>query len=559
MYSDRSLQKIHIESPVGSEELCHDVSTEEQLKDVPEELLSGDPNRPLKYVDNSGNSYSYVLKPMSYCVFAILLLEGLERLSYYGISYTLTAYLKGTYDDEWNAGYDPVKAASLTQISTAIAYTAPFIGAIVADGFIGTYWTIVLFTGLVYIPGLLLAALSAYPQGVSDTFPVLMVNIAFMAFYPLGAGAIKACVNVLGANQFHAVLQSEQLSNYYVSFYMLINIGALAGGISLPIVCQMGGINVFYAYLVPVICLTLGLVLFVAFTKRYVLLKPQGSVILQSVFAGASSLASCPPSLEKTKIENGGRFESIFVEKVKIMGCLFPLMMYIVPFNIIYGQMLSVYIIQGSVMKSAAFIDASWMQNFDALAVLIFGYLIGSVLYPALEKRGIHLHMMTKFSIGTFLGCCSMGSAIAVDYAMKSHYASTGEMISVLWQAPAFMFVGAGEIFAISSAYEAAYRLSPDGFKAFGSAINLFFIGGVANYISTAILNGCSSFFVDNSGNDKLKTMGQYYEATVVYYLWILFGLGILGGLICLAPFSKRFYSYVERKTEQVALASLDN
>jgi len=560
--SSGHLGKVYAESNPGELEEnrssdakdLENVHHEEQLAYVDPKYLSGDPNRPLKTVDNSGNVYTYVLNPFTYCVFFILILEALERLSYYGVSYTQTSYLSGHYSDTWSAGFSSVESASLTQTSTAIAYTAPFLGAIIADGFIGTYWTIAIFTGLVYIPGLLLIALTAYPFLLGDTFPTTLIRVALMVLYPLGAGCIKSCVNVLGAQQFHP-LQKLALEQYYVQFYMFINIGALVGGIAIPIMCQQGDEFVFYAYLIPVVCLSVGLAIFVLGSGRYVKPKPQGSVILESVGAACRSLTVCPPSLERMKLSNGGRYEEAFVEKVKVMGALFLLMLYIVPFNMIYGQMLSVFIIQGNNMLPAGFIDASMMQNFDAISVLISGWLIGGYFYPFLAKRGIHLHMMTKFAIGTGFGVAAILCAIIVDYQIHSEYEKTGGQISVMWQIFSFMLVGTGEIFAISSAYEAAFNLSPDGFKSFGSAINLFFLGGIANYISTGILNACSSFFLSASGDDNLDTIEKYSESQVYKYMWILFGIAVAGVIVPMLPWSRQFYSFIERKSARIAQA----
>uniref|UniRef100_A0A7S2S5E9 Peptide transporter n=1 Tax=Mucochytrium quahogii TaxID=96639 RepID=A0A7S2S5E9_9STRA len=553
------VRKVDLENPhivanagLDDQEDLEDIHHEEQLQFLDAKYLSGDPKRPLKNTDNAGNVYTYVLNPFAYCVMFILILEALERLSYYGVSYTQTSYLSGHYDAEWNAGFDSVASASLTQTSTAIAYTAPFVGAIIADGFIGTYWTIALFTAFVYIPGLLLIALTAYPFLLGSTFPTTVIRVALMAFYPIGAGALKSCVNVLGAQQFHP-LQKLAIEKYYVRFYMFINIGALVGGIIIPIICQGGGVDVFYAYMIPVVCLSLGLLVFVLGTSRYVRPKPQGSVILQTVGAACRSLTVCPPSLEKMKETNGGRYEDCFVEKVKVMGALLLLMCYIVPFNIIYSQMLSVFIIQGNNMIPAGFIDASMMQNFDAISVLLSGWLIGSFLYPYLAKRGIVLHMMTKFAIGTAFSVVAILCAIIVDYQIHSVYASTGGQISVMWQIFSFFLIGVGEIFLISSAYEAAFKLSPDGFKAFGSAINLFFIGGVANYISTALLNACNGYFLAANGDSDLDTIQKYSEAHVYNYMWILFGIAVAGVIACLLPWSRDFYSFIESKSSHIA------
>lgn len=71
------------------------ISSPSQLKALPEEFMSSDPDRPLLHVDECDNEYHYYLDPMRRAVFFILLVEMLERFSFYGINYTMTAYLTG--------------------------------------------------------------------------------------------------------------------------------------------------------------------------------------------------------------------------------------------------------------------------------------------------------------------------------------------------------------------------------------------------------------------------------------------------------------------------------
>lgn len=80
------------------------ISSPSHLKSLPSEFLSEDYlrssapsklSRPLLHIDEYGNEYKYFLMPMSMAVVYILLVEMLERFSFYGINYTTTAYLTG--------------------------------------------------------------------------------------------------------------------------------------------------------------------------------------------------------------------------------------------------------------------------------------------------------------------------------------------------------------------------------------------------------------------------------------------------------------------------------
>jgi proton-dependent oligopeptide transporter, POT family len=134
------------------------VHTKQDLALLPDKYLSDDPQRPL-YL----HPFKYALKPLYYSVLFILIVEGLERFTYYGINTTQTAFLIGTYDQVWNANLTSVQAASYTSASIGIAYTAPFLGGILADGLLGEYWCIILGVAGLYIPGLVLIALTTFP------------------------------------------------------------------------------------------------------------------------------------------------------------------------------------------------------------------------------------------------------------------------------------------------------------------------------------------------------------------------------------------------------------
>jgi len=59
-----------------------------------------DKTRPLINTDTSGNTHTYALNPLTYSVFLILVLELLERFSFYGVFMTQTNYLTGSYSND---------------------------------------------------------------------------------------------------------------------------------------------------------------------------------------------------------------------------------------------------------------------------------------------------------------------------------------------------------------------------------------------------------------------------------------------------------------------------
>lgn len=168
-----------------------DVHSLEQLDQIPEEFLNiNNPKRPLLNTDAKGRVYTYPLNPLFYSVFLILILELLERFSFYGLYMTQTNFLTGSYNDEWNANMSSMDAASLVSLSTAVAYTVPFVGGLLADSYLGDYKTILLGTAVFYLPGLLLIAASTTPNWLLGTeeFNVKAYKVALLFFWPIGTG-----------------------------------------------------------------------------------------------------------------------------------------------------------------------------------------------------------------------------------------------------------------------------------------------------------------------------------------------------------------------------------
>mmetsp|Transcript_13069 Transcript_13069/g.21485 ORF Transcript_13069/g.21485 Transcript_13069/m.21485 type:complete len:737 (+) Transcript_13069:46-2256(+) len=531
------------------------ISHPSHLTSLPPELKSTNPHRPLLHIAPSGHTYTYYLNPMMQSVILILLVEMLERFSFYGINYTTTAYLTGEYNEEWNADMTSIQASSYVSISTAVAYTTPFLGAMLADNLLGEYTTIIMGCCLCYIPGLVLIALTTLPNTILGLmeFNVKAIQWGLLVLWPIGTGTVKACVNVFGAKQFHPILQSSLIERYYVNFYMCINIGALTGGVVVPIVAQW---DVTWAYCIPVIVLVVGVSLFLLGGRRYVKPVPRYDVgywMRDVVFGGEGggggrSSSSSRSQRDKMKEEQQLLQQSSHngpADKVGI-GTVLLLSSLVIPFNIAYAQMATSFIVQGSVMKSWGMIDAPMMNNADAISVLAFGYIIGNIIYPELNRRQIKIPTTYKFAIGSAFGAAAVGCAIITDYQIHRVYEERGEAISILWQSFPYFLIGIGEIFAVSAAYEVAFTVAPAKKKSLASAANLFMVGGAPNVFCIYLYNACRSWFLNAKGLAHIHKLSDYASAKVVNYFWLLEAIAMFGVIVNLLPPVKNWVAAVE-------------
>ena len=475
-----------------------------------------DCHRPLLHTDANGQIYTYALNPLYYSVYLILVLELLERFSFYGLYMTQTNFLTGSYDTEWNANLTSMDAASLVSLSTAMAYTAPFVGGMLADRILGDYKTILLGFVIFYLPGVFVIASSTTPTWWlgKETFNVTAYKVALLLLWPLGTGTVKAVVNIFGARQYHPILQRSMIESFYVRFYMIINVGACLGFIIMPIVARH---NITIAYIIPLVLLFIALVFFIAGSTRYVNAIPGKYIMVEKKESNKSS--------SSTEEGNNDNQEPNFLDVAKI--CLL-----IVPFCIVYQQAPTTFMVQGAVMDPfLGVIEAPSMDILDTLSVLICGYFVSSHLYPYLATNNIKFATGYKFALGCAFAACAILWTILVESMIHVEFARTGKKVNVIWTAPSYILIGAGELFAISACYEVAFTASPANKKAFACAFNLFCIGGVPSLVSLALFRICGPWFQANDGSGNIGTIDKYSEAKVGNYFWVLFWI-IIAGLI---------------------------
>ena len=500
--------------------------------------------RPLRHVDDRGNVYTYMLQPYKYIIPLILVVEMIERFTYYGVYYTQTLYLTGVYNSKWNANYTSIEAASLVSLSTAVAYTTPFIGAYLSDKLLGDYYSIVFGATCLYLPGLLLVALTSIPHLFgSHSFNTTALNIAILGLWPLGTGIVKSVVNVFGARQYHPLVQNAFIESYYVNFYTSINIGALVGISVLPIIAQH---HVTTAYLIPVVLLSWGIIAFISGTKHYVISPPRG----------ASCSDVCGSKSKASTITPPAPFATTTIPLTTILR----ISLLIVPFCIAYSQMPTTFIIQGAVMNKAMYglIDAASINIIDNISVLTFGTIMSSYIYPYLIQKNYKLATTHKFAIGSFFGLLSLLWALIVEMMIRTTYDNTGQQISVLWQAPSYILIGIGEIFAVSAAYEAAFVASSPSTKALASAINIFCVGGLPNLFCIFLYKYCAHWFRNTrDGSTNLTHVSDYVTAHIDKYFEVLVLILMIGIVLNVLPAVRKFVENTEQRAIDIVKTPL--
>ena len=440
--------------------------------------------RSVAWTDSTGTTHNYYQRPLLKVCSFILIQEMCERLAFYGIMPTLKQFLKKRY------GFEGTESNSFVMLFNGICFMCAFLSAILADTVLGIYRTILVFSA-VYMAGLALLCVSAI-NGIDQLW---MVYLSLFGLLSVGAGGIKSCISVLGGQQYSPVDQKEQLTTFFTLFYASINVGAMVGGFTVPIVIQETGDNYFIGYLIPAIAFAVATVVLVLGSKRYILMTPQGSAvmeILRVIGAGTKKM-----SLNACRKSRGGVFEDHFIDDAKSFFSLIPFFAMVIPFNITYYQIFSGFESQSEKMASYMFgwkMPHEWMVNIDPIAVILGSLVVDKFIFPVLRKKDKMPSVMIRFAVGYCFGVLANLCALGVELLVKDVETGT---VSIWLQVPQFAFVAFGEIFIFSTSYEVAFTKSPEALKAVASATNL--VGfAIAGFTGSALFQVCGPWLKGN-------------------------------------------------------------
>ncbi|KAI8092202.1 POT family-domain-containing protein [Gilbertella persicaria] len=461
----------------------------------------------------------------------IIINEFCERFAYYGGSTPFQNYVQnGPMDDpagQLNRGQST--ATALQNFFTFFCYFTPMLGAIVADQYIGRYWTIIIFS-IIYMVGWLILTTTSIPVALESGagFPGYIVSLVVIGF---GTGGIKGIVSPLCADQYRRTenyvkeLKSGELvmvdydlsiQHLYNWFYWAINVGSLLGGIICPLLENHVG---FYAaFLLPTCMFAIAIIVFIAGTKLYYKPAATTSVILKAwdVIRFANKQAKLPENKEARKQckdvldfakrdselpavsewtneadQAASKWDDTFVDELKqaVMACkiFVPLSIYWVCYNNLSNNLIS----QAGVMARPDSLPNDIMNNFDPIALIIFIPITDMLFYPMLRRFKIQFASQMRITVGFFLGCLSMVYAAVVQYYIYKDplfISSGGEAsnVSVFIQIPCYFLIAFSEIFASITSMEYAYTHAPKSMKSLVSALSLW-PNCVAALISLAI------------------------------------------------------------------------
>ncbi len=381
----------------------------------------------------------------------IIVNEAAERFSYYGMRAILvifmTQYLHnaaGDLDlmsDEEARGY--------FHLFTSAAYFTPVLGALLADGLLGKYRTII-YLSLLYCLGH--AALAA-----DDSRLGLLIGQALIA---LGAGGIKPCVSAHLGDQF-GHLNRHLLSQVYGWFYFAINLGAFASMLITPWLLQHYGSS--YAFALPGILMLMATLTFWAGRHKFAHIPPAGTQFIKATFGqvGLSTMAK-----------------------------LSVIFLFVSMFWALFDQTGSAWVLQAEHMNRMVFgyeVLPSQLQALNPLLIMLLIPVFSYAIYPCCN-RFFQLTALRKMVIGMFLTAVAFAVPASIQELIDA-----GQNPHIVWQMLAYLVLTSAEVMVSITCLEFAYTQAPTTMKSFIMAFYLLSVA-VGN-----LFTGAVNFMIEGS------------------------------------------------------------
>jgi proton-dependent oligopeptide transporter, POT family len=400
--------------------------------------------------------------------------EAAERFSFYGmrsiLTVFMTAYLVNKLGELSPMGDAEARAWFATFVSAV--YFLPILGAILAEGFLGKYRTI-LWLSIVYCLGHLALAFMDTAWGIAfGQEKVLAIGLGLIA---LGSGGIKPCVSANVGDQF-GESNKHLLSKVFGWFYFSINAGSFISTILCPLMLANPNWGPRWAFGIPGVAMFIATIFFWAGRKKFVHIPAAGFGFVKQMFSK---------------------------EGLGALGRLVIVYIFVAVFWSLWDQSSG-----GSWTLQARNMDLSFfgmqllpaqVQTANPILILLFIPLMNYLIYPAIDKV-FPLTPLRKIGIGLFLTAFSF-----LVIAFIQSMIDAGQRPTVWWQFLAYVILTLGETMVSITGLELSYTQAPNKMKSAVMAAWLFCVS-----LGNAFTAGVNFFIANPDGSSKMSDYNYY-------------------------------------------------
>ncbi|KAJ7234447.1 POT family-domain-containing protein [Mycena rebaudengoi] len=442
-----------------------------------------------------------------------------ERFTYYGITAPLQNYMQNSRHDPLRPGALGLGQSGATRLSyflTFFVYITSFGGALVADGWLGRYKSLVFFASF-YVIGLLLLLVTSLPISL-DHGAGLGGLIGAIIIFGIGAGGMKSNLSPFMADQCQSkaplwvkttakgervvVDQEITLQNVYTIFYWCVNVGSLSG-VATTLIEKY--IAFWAAFLLPFCFLWIAVAALIMGRSTFVKPPAKGTILPKAMRAfwlgarGGFKMDAARPAVQAEKYQRTVQWDDIFIEELKrgLLACrvflAWPMLL------LCQSQMTTNLVSQAATMETHG-LPNDVIGFINPLSVIVLLPLAQQILYPALRKAKITFSPINRMALGFLLEVFAMAYASGVQHLVysagpcynaplkcpESRNGTIPNNVSVFLQTPIYVLEGLGEVFSSPSTYEYAYSEAPTSMKSLLQAV-LVSMGALAVIMGLAL------------------------------------------------------------------------
>jgi POT family proton-dependent oligopeptide transporter len=437
--------------------------------------------------------------------------EAAERFSYYGMKSVLTVFMAHYILNQSGvlAAMSANEAYMYTHYFVSGVYFLPIFGAILADGLLGKYWTI-LSLSIVYCLGNLTLACMASSWGVGIGQRTMLAIGLFLIC--MGAGGIKPCVSANVGDQF-GESNKHLLSKMFGWFYFSINAGSFISSLLCPWLLANPKYGPGWAFGIPGVAMLIATLFFWGGRKKMVHVPPGGLGYLKETFS-------------KEGLATLGRIAMVYFFILFFWG--------------LWGMSNGVeWTLQAEKMNlhwMGMDLIAAQVQTANPIMILIFIPLVNYLIYPAINKV-FPLTPLRKIGIGLFITALSFAVIVWIQGKIDA-----GLKPSINWQFLAYAILTLGEAMVSITGLEFSYTQAPNTMKSSVMALWLVTVGSGELFV--ALVNK----WILGSGEAHKVTDYQYFT----FFTWLMLGAAIV--FVIVACFYKgRTYLQSQLTPDEIA------
>ena len=404
--------------------------------------------------------------------------EAAERFSYYGMRAILVVFMT-QYLINSSGQLDVMsenEAQGYFHLFVSTVYFMPLFGALLADGLLGKYQTII-FLSLIY-------CLGHFALAIDNTRMGLLIGQGLIA---LGAGGIKPCVSAHIGDQF-GIANRHLMTKVFSWFYFAINFGAFTAMLIIPWLLDHYGSAVAFA--VPGLLMLLATVTFWSGRYRFVHIQPAGINFIKEMFS-------------QVGLKSLGKLASIYA--------------FIAVFWALFDQTGSSWIVQSQKMDRSVFgfeLLPSQIQAANPLLIMLLVPFFSYFVYPFLNRFFV-LTALRKMTIGLFITVIAFAIPSVIQMQLDK-----GLTPHISLQLLAYVLLTSAEVMVSVTCLEFSYTQAPKTMKSFVMAF-YFLSVAIGNLFTSAV-----NFFIHNDdGTSKLAGAD---------YFWFFTGLMLLTAVLFL-------------------------